>query len=150
MWGDMNTKLTKGKRFRIMRTEVMGVSINSNDDDKRRRTHRLLMLQIEPERISVADGEVLEKAVVVISVKTPVKCPKKRKTEGVDKKSIPPNVKQMAKRRSVLEENKYGPVESAKWKRVNACFPALYKALLAEPDKATRGAWLKRAVSKAG
>ena len=74
----------------------------------------------------------------------------KGKTRGVDKGSIPPKAKQAAKRRSVLEEDKYGPVESAKWKRVNARFPALYKALLAEPDKATRGAWLKRAVSEAG
>ena len=98
----------------------------------------------------MADGEVLEKAAVIIPVKTPVKCPKEGKTGGVDKRSIPPTAKQAAKRRSVLEVDKYGPVESAKWKRVNARFPALYKALLAEPDKATRGAWLRRAVSKAG
>ena len=50
----------------------------------------------------------------------------------------------------LLEEDKYGPVEGAMWKRVNARFPNLYKALLEEPDKATRGAWLKRAVSEAG
>ena len=37
------------------------------------------------------------------------------------------------------EEDKYGPVEGAKWKRVNARFPNLYKALLEEPDKATCG-----------
>ena len=49
-----------------------------------------------------------------------------------------------------MEEDKYGPVEGAKWKRVNARFPALYKALLAEPDKATRVARLKQAVSEAG
>ena len=50
----------------------------------------------------------------------------------------------------LLGEDKYGPGEGAMWKRVNARFPNLYKALLEEPDKATRGAWLKRAVSEAG
>ena len=50
----------------------------------------------------------------------------------------------------LLEVEKYGPAENAKWKRVNARFPALYKALLAEPDKATRVSWLRRAVSEAG
>ena len=51
---------------------------------------------------------------------------------------------------SLLEEEKYGPNEGAKWKPVNARFPALYKALLAEPDKATRVARLKQAVSETG
>ena len=50
----------------------------------------------------------------------------------------------------LLEEDKYGPNEDAKWKHVNARFPALYKALLAEPDKATRVARLKLAGSEAG
>ena len=45
----------------------------------------------------------------------------------------------------MLGEDKYGPIEGAMWKRVNARFPNLYKALLEEPDKATRGAWLKQA-----
>ena len=45
----------------------------------------------------------------------------------------------------MLGEDKYGPIEGAMWKRVNARFPNLYKALLEEPDRATRGAWLKRA-----
>ena len=129
MWGDVNTKPTQGKRFGIMRAEVMGVSVDYDDDDERRRTHLLLMPKIESERISVKDGEVLEKVAVVLSVKPPVKCPKKGKTGGVDKMSILPKAKQAAKRRSVLEVDKYGPVESAKWKRVNARFPALYKAL---------------------
>ena len=150
MWGDVNTKPTQGKRFRIMRAEVMGVSIDYDDDDERRRTHPLLMPKIESERISVTDGEILEKVAVVVPVKTPVKNPTKGTTRGVKEGSIPPIAKQVAKRRSVLGEDKYGPIEGAMWKRVNARFPNLYKALLEEPDKATRGAWLKRAVSEAG
>ena len=59
MWGDVNTKPTQGKRFRIMRAEVMGVSVDYDDDDERRRTHPLLMTKIELERISVTlSGEV--------------------------------------------------------------------------------------------
>ena len=52
--------------------------------------------------------------------------------------------------RALLEVDKYAPDNSPKWKRVNARFPALYKALLAEPDAATRGARLRQAVSEAG
>ena len=73
MWGDVNTKPTQGKRFRIMRAEVMGVSVDYDDDDERRRTHQLLMPKLESEIISIADGEVLEKAAVVILVKAPTK-----------------------------------------------------------------------------
>ena len=51
--------------------------------------------------------------------------------------------------RALLEVDKYAPDKSSKWKRVNADFPALYKALLAEPDAATRGARLRQAVSVA-
>ena len=94
----------------------------------------------------MADGEVLEKVAVVI----PAKIPKKGKTGGVPKKSTPPQAKQTAKRRSVLEVDKYGPDESSRWKRVNARFPGLFKALLAEPDKATRVARLKQAVRLTG
>ena len=50
----------------------------------------------------------------------------------------------------MLEVDKYVPAEIPKWKRVNARFPALYKALLAEPDAATRGDRLRQAVSAAG
>ena len=57
---------------------------------------------------------------------------------------------QTTKRRNVLEVNIYDPDKSPKWKRVNAHFPALYKALLAEPDAATRGGRLRQAVSAAG
>ena len=113
MWGDVNTKPTQGKRFRIMRAEVMGVSVDYDDDDERRRTHPLLMPKIESERISVTDGEILEKVAVVIPVKTPVKCPEKGKTGGVEKGSIPPSVKPVAKQRSVLGEDKYSHVEGA-------------------------------------
>ena len=50
----------------------------------------------------------------------------------------------------MLEVEKYAPEESPKWKRVNARFPTLYKALFAEPDSATCVARLRQAVSAAG
>ena len=50
----------------------------------------------------------------------------------------------------LLEVEKYAPDESPKWRRVNARFPDLYKALLAKTDVATRGARLREAVSAVG
>ena len=98
----------------VMRAEVVEVSIDYDDDNERRCTHPLLMPKAESERISVVDGEVLEKAAIVIPAKAPTKIPKKGKTGGVAKKSIPPQAKQTAKQRSVLEVDKYGPDESSK------------------------------------
>ena len=108
------------------------------------------MPKVESKRISVTDGEVLEKVAVVAPTKVPAKIPTKGKTAGVSKNSIPPQALQAAKRRSVLEVDKYGPDESSRWKRVNARFPNLYKALLDEPDRATRVARLKQAVGLTG
>ena len=67
MWGDVNTKPTQEKRFRVMWSEVMGVSVDYDDDNERRRTHPLLMPKVESEQISVVDGEVLEKAAIVVT-----------------------------------------------------------------------------------
>ena len=60
IWGDVNTNPTQGKRYRVMRAEVMGVSVNYEDDDEHRHTHPLLITKVESERILVADGEVLK------------------------------------------------------------------------------------------
>ena len=120
-----------GEKLRVMRAEVMGLSVDYDDDDERRRTHPLLMPKVESERISVSNGEVLKKAAIAVPARAPAQDPKKGKLKGVAKKLIAPRAKQTAKRRSVLEVNKYGPDKSAKWKRVKARFPALYKALLA-------------------
>ena len=49
-----------------------------------------------------------------------------------------------------MEVQKYGPDESSRWTRMNARFPALYKALLAEPDRAMRVARVKQAVRLIG
>ena len=66
MWGDVNTKPTQKERFRVMRAEVMGVSVDYDNNDECRRTHPLLMPKIEADRISATDGEVFDKADIVI------------------------------------------------------------------------------------
>ena len=139
----------------------MGVSVDYDDNNERRRTHPLLMPKFESDRILVADGEVLEKSAIVVPARAPakypkkgrLKCakyPKKGRLKSVSKKLIAPQAKQTAKRRSVLKVDKYTPDESPKWRRVNARFPDLYKSLLAKPDSATRGARLRQALSAAG
>ena len=50
----------------------------------------------------------------------------------------------------LLGEDKYAPGETSRWKHVSARFPALYKALLAEPDEAVLGFMFKTAVHLAG
>ena len=109
-----------------------------------------MLPKIESIRISVTDSEILEKVKIVTPVRMTTKRPKKAKTGCVEKGSVPRNAKHVVKRRSVLEGDKYGPNGGALWKRVNARFLALYKALIAEPDKNTRVARLKRAVSETG
>ena len=47
---------------------------------------------------------------------------------------------------SMLEEEKYSPVSGSKWKHVSVRFPALYEALLTEPDAAARSATWRSAV----
>ena len=69
MWADVNTKPTQGKRLRVMRGHVMGISEDYDDDVISRRTHPLLLPKIESEQFSVMDGEVLEKAAVLFPAK---------------------------------------------------------------------------------
>ena len=83
MWADVNTKPTQGKRFQVMRGEVMGVSAEYDDDVERRRTHPLLMPKIESERILAADGEILEKVSIVVPAKSPAKKKPRREFCGV-------------------------------------------------------------------
>ena len=50
----------------------------------------------------------------------------------------------------LLEVEKYAPDESPKWRRVNARFPDLYKALLVDLDASTLGTRLIEAVRAVG
>ena len=128
----------------------MGVPEEYDDDVERRRVHPLLMRKVESERILAADGEILEKSAIVAPARSPATNPNKGILQGVENKSISPRVKPTAKRRSVLSEDKYAPGEGSKWKHVSARFPALYKALLAEPDAAACSAMWRSAVCASG
>ena len=128
----------------------MGVPEEYDDNVERRRTHPLLMPKVESERISAADGEIQEKATIVAPARLPAKNPKKGILQGVENKSLLPRVKQTAKQRSALSEDKYAPGETSRWKHMSTRFPALYKALLDEPDETVRMSVFKNAVSRAG
>ena len=108
------------------------------------------MPKVESEQISAADGEILEKVAIVAPVKLPAKKPKKGILRGAGVKSISPGVKPTVKRRSVLSEDKYAPGETSRWKHVSAHFPALYQAILDEPDKAVRKSMYGIAVKRSG
>ena len=150
MWADVNTKPTQGKRFRVMRGEVMGIPEDYDDDVERRRTHPLLMPKVESERIPAADGEVLEKVAIVAPVKSPARKSKKGILRGVGVKLISPGVKPRAKRRSVLSEDKFAPGDTSRWKHVSAHYTALYQALLDELDQTVRRSMYGIAVKRAG
>ena len=128
----------------------MGIPEDCDDNVERRRTHPLLMPKIESEGISLADGEVLEKIAIVTTVKSPAKKSKKGILRGKGASTILPGVKPTAKQRSVLREDKYAPGDTSRWKHVSARFPALYQALLDEPDKAVRKSMYRIAVKRVG
>ena len=44
---NVNTKHTKGTRFQVMCTEVIGVSVDYDNDNEYRRTHLLLIPKVE-------------------------------------------------------------------------------------------------------
>ena len=107
------------------------------------------MSKVESERISAADGEVLENVAIVALAKSSAKKSKKGILRGAGVKSILPGVKPTAKQRSVLSEDKYAPGETSRWKHVSARFPTLYKALPDEPDESGRRSMIKTAVRRA-
>ena len=117
MWADVNTNPTQWKRFRVMHDHVMGISDDYDDDVERRRTHPLLLSNMESERLSETDGEVLEKAAIVT--------PEKRTTKKTEKRtnvSFPPQAMLSEKQRSVLGEGKYSPGVKPAWKVGSARF----------------------------
>ena len=115
--------------------------VEYDDDVERRRTHPLLLTKIETKRVSLPDGNILEKIAVVVPVKKVTKTgsvDKKRTLRGSKRKSISPRFKPLEKRRSVLEDPKYGPGSNPHWKAGSACYPAFFKALLDEPSRIKR------------
>ena len=50
----------------------------------------------------------------------------------------------------MLSEDKYAPGDTSRWKHVSARSPALYQALLDEPDQTVRKSVYRIAVKRAG
>ena len=104
MWADINTKPLQGQLFREMRSKLMGIDVNYDDDQERRRTHPKLLPRVElPGVISKDDVEVLRRANGIPGGRKPV-C-----------KSTPQGSKAPAGRRSVLDGDKYGPGPRPVW-----------------------------------
>ena len=85
MCADVNTKPVQGALFRIFQSEMMGVKVEYDDDVQRRRTHPLILPIIETERVSLPDGDILEKIAAVVPVKKVAKngtVDKKRSIQG--------------------------------------------------------------------
>ena len=96
MWADVNTKPVQGMLFRIFRSDMMGVPVEYDDDVDRRRTHPLLLPLIETERVSLSDGDILEKIAVVVPVNKlakPRSDDRNRSIQGSKNKSIYPRAK---------------------------------------------------------
>ena len=141
IWADVNIKPVQGAILRIFRSEMMGVPVEYNDDVEQRRTHPLLLPKIETERLSLLDGDILEKVAAVVPVKKLAKTGpvyKKGTVRGSKRKSISPKAKPSEKRRSFLGEPKYGPGSEPHWKVGSAQYQAFYKALLDKPSRNKR------------
>ena len=61
MWADVNTKLLQRTKFRMMRAQVIGINVKYDDDAERRRTHPLLMPNMDPVSLSWDDTEFLKR-----------------------------------------------------------------------------------------
>ena len=128
MWADVNTKLLQGMKYRVMRSEVMGVIVKYDNDVKRRRTHPLLIPKIETEQIPVKDGEDLERLAIMKCVARDAQ--KREATlheaRDRDKVLIPHRTNKPAmNQRSVLEVSKYDPGKGSYWKSKVFPYPAL-------------------------
>ena len=99
----MNTKPLQGQLFREMRSRLMGVPVDYDDDKERRSTHPKLLPPAELEgTISRSDVEVLKRATGISGAPAP-------------KKSIAPASKTAPQRRSMLDRMKYGPGSRPLW-----------------------------------
>ena len=109
----------------------MGISPDYDDDVERRNTHPMLLPTPEAEgMISKQDMDVLKRMMGSGDIQ--------ENKRDANSKPILPAVNTVAKRRSVLDDNKYGPGNRPHWAINKTRFPNLIKALNQEPDMGTR------------
>ena len=131
MWANGNMKPLQGNGFRLFRSVLMGDQPDYDDNVERRTTHPLFLPKAEAEGIiSKQDIDVLRHVIGPAE-------DQEHKT-GVKSKLISPPVKTVAKRRSVLDDNRYGPGNRPHWALSRTRFPDLIRALNTEPDMVTR------------
>ena len=131
MWADGNTKPLQGNGSHLFRSVLMGIPPDYNNDAERKNTHPLLLPRNEAEGvIPKQDLEVLKRAIGSGDVQDNKK--------DVKSKSILPPVNTVAKLRSVLNDNNYGPGNRPHWAFSKTRFSNLIRALNLEPDMDTR------------
>ena len=109
----------------------MGISPDYEDDVERRNTHPTLLPKAEAEGvISKQDMDVLKRAMGSDNIQ--------ENKKDVNSKSILPTVNTVAKQRSVLDDNKYGPGNRPHLALRKTRFENLSRVLNTEPDMNTR------------
>ena len=99
---DCNTKPLQGNGFWMFRSVLIGITLDYDGRVERDDTYPLLLSKAEGERvISEQDIEVLKRAIGSTD--------EQKHKKGVKGKLILLPVKTVAKQRSTLDDNKYGP-----------------------------------------
>ena len=117
MWGDVNTKPLQGQLFREMRAKIMGVPVNYDDDEERKRTHPKLLPPPKLEGVILeSNTKVLEEAMAP--------------TKGAaSQRSTQQTAKAPAGRKSVLDDMQHGPGSRPVWANPGSLwFPAITKS----------------------
>ena len=108
IWTDGNTKPLQGNSFWLSRSVLMGIPPGYDATVERKNTHPLSSPRGEAEGvISKQDIKVLTRAIGSTG--------HQEHDKGVNSKSIYPPVKTATKRRSLLDENNYGPGNRPHW-----------------------------------
>ena len=153
MWADATTKPLQGQMFCLLRSKVVGIRVDYDDNTEQKRTHHLLLPKKSPEGlVDDKDVEILKQATGLkvdakkrkVS-KKPIKVSKKP-TKGLRQGSIPQQPirrKVLVKRRSVLSEAKFGPGDGPNWAVGRARYPNFARMLAQESDPDTRSRMIK-------
>ena len=131
IWSNANPKPSQGDGFRLFRSMLMCIPPDHDNDIERTNTHPFLLPKAKAVGvISKQDIDALKCAMWSID--------DQEHKKSVKSKLISPPVKTVAKQRSVLDDNRYGPGNRPHWAISRIRFPNLIKALNMEPDINTR------------
>ena len=108
MWAHGNTKPLQGDRFWLFRSVLLGIPPDYDDDLEQRNTYPLLLPKAEAgEMIPKQDTDVLKRAMGSTD--------SQEHKKSVMSNLILPPVETVAKQRSVLDDNRYGPGNRIYW-----------------------------------